>query len=134
MWSQPLRNPFIWLNQFHYNDIWPDVVEWASDGGRVAMTSGTSMDWSNDITQSWKTIKWSRLGLLLPFDQMINLKYGKSFSIEMMPHGMCRHWFDVLPHGKHMHPIICCHVANIRQPMTCHHVARLSQCTYPLST
>jgi hypothetical protein len=44
-----------------------------------------------------------QIGLLIimPLDQMRNLKYGKSFSIEMMPHGMCSHSFDVLPHGKH---------------------------------
>jgi len=67
-----------------------------------------------------------QIGLLMPLDQMINLKYGKSVSIELMSFGMCRRSFDVLPHGKHRHPIICCHVANIMHPMKCHPVARLS--------
>jgi hypothetical protein len=70
----------------------------------------------------------------MPLDKMINVKYGKFFSIETMPRGMCRHSFDMLPHGKHMHPIICCHVENIRHPMRYHHVARLGQSTYPLNT
>jgi hypothetical protein len=42
-----------------------------------------------------------QIDLFMPLDQMRNFKYGKSFSIEMMPYGMCRHSFDVLPHGKH---------------------------------
>jgi hypothetical protein len=29
-----------------------------------------------------------QIGLLMPLDQMKILKYGKSFSIEMMPHAM----------------------------------------------
>ncbi len=55
-------------------------MEWASDRGDVAMISGTLVDWSNDLTQSWKTIKWSKLGLILPLDQMIASNY-------MLPRG-----------------------------------------------
>jgi hypothetical protein len=46
--------------------------------------------------------------IVMPLDQMKNEKYGKSFSIAMMPCGMSTHSFDVLSHGKHKHPIICC--------------------------
>jgi hypothetical protein len=63
---------FSGLDQFHYSDIWLNTVEWASDQGHVAMISGTLVDWSNDLAQSWKTIKRSKLGLLLPLEQMIN--------------------------------------------------------------
>jgi hypothetical protein len=42
-----------------------------------------------------------QIGLLMPLDQMINLKYGKSFSIELMPLACV---------GIHL---MCCHMANI---------------------
>jgi hypothetical protein len=29
------------LNQFHYNDIWLNIVEWDGDRGHVATTNGT---------------------------------------------------------------------------------------------
>jgi hypothetical protein len=37
------------LDQFHYSDIWPNVVKWASDQSRITMTSGTLVHWSSDI-------------------------------------------------------------------------------------
>ncbi len=40
---------FSGLHQFHYSDIWPNIVEWANDHGHVAMTNGTLVDWSSDI-------------------------------------------------------------------------------------
>jgi hypothetical protein len=50
MWSQSLCNPqfFNGLDQFHCNDIWPNVVEWISDQGCVAMTYGTLVDLFNE--------------------------------------------------------------------------------------
>jgi hypothetical protein len=39
---------FSGLDQFHYSDIWPNTMEWASDLGHMAMISGTLMDWSSD--------------------------------------------------------------------------------------
>jgi hypothetical protein len=36
------------FNQFHYSDIWLNVVEWVNDQSHMAMTNGTLVDWSND--------------------------------------------------------------------------------------
>jgi hypothetical protein len=43
-----IQSFFNGLHQFHYNDIWPNVMEWASDQSHMAMTNGTLVDWSND--------------------------------------------------------------------------------------
>jgi hypothetical protein len=39
---------FSGLDQFHYSDIWPNVMVWTSDRGCMATIGGTLMDWSSD--------------------------------------------------------------------------------------